>query len=78
MMNEADTCQIYVLPKLKSTQWEDESIVEQMVLTPGRIGTSLDDLQAQVNALRGLQSASGQALSALLPSIPDQAFRGEM
>jgi type I restriction enzyme, R subunit len=36
-MNEADTCRTYVLPKLKSAGWEDESITEQLVLTPGRI-----------------------------------------
>ncbi len=36
-MNEADTCRTYVLPKLKSAGWEDETISEQMVLTPGRI-----------------------------------------
>jgi type I restriction enzyme R subunit len=36
-MNEADTCRTYVLPKLKSAGWEDDSITEQMVLTPGRI-----------------------------------------
>ncbi|MBM4422906.1 MAG: DEAD/DEAH box helicase [Chloroflexi bacterium] len=36
-MNEADTCRTYILPKLKSAGWEDETITEQMVLTPGRI-----------------------------------------
>lgn len=36
-MNEADTCRTYVLPKLTSAGWEDETISEQMVLTPGRI-----------------------------------------
>jgi type I restriction enzyme R subunit len=36
-MNEADTCRTYVLPKLKSTGWDDEYITEQMVLTRGRI-----------------------------------------
>ena len=36
-MNEADTCRTYVLPKLKSAGWEDETITEQLVLTPGRI-----------------------------------------
>ncbi len=36
-MNEADTCRTYILPKLKSSGWEDEYVVEQMVLTPGRI-----------------------------------------
>ncbi|HUE97846.1 MAG TPA: DEAD/DEAH box helicase family protein, partial [Anaerolineales bacterium] len=36
-MNEADTCRTYILPKLKSAGWEDETITEQLVLTPGRI-----------------------------------------
>jgi type I restriction enzyme R subunit len=36
-MNEADTCRTYVLPKLKSAGWEDETITEQLVLTPGKI-----------------------------------------
>jgi len=36
-MNEADTCRTYVLPKLKSAGWEDETITEHLVLTPGRI-----------------------------------------
>ena len=36
-MNEADTCRTYVLPKLKSAGREDETITEQLVLTPGRI-----------------------------------------
>jgi type I restriction enzyme R subunit len=36
-MNEADTCRTYILPKLQAAGWEDETISEQMVLTPGRI-----------------------------------------
>jgi len=36
-MNEADTCRTYILPNLKSAGWEDETITEQMGLTPGRI-----------------------------------------
>lgn len=36
-MNEADTCRTYILPKLKTSGWEDDFIAEQMVLTPGRI-----------------------------------------
>jgi type I restriction enzyme R subunit len=36
-MNEADTCRTYVLPKLKSAGWEDDTITEQLILTPGRI-----------------------------------------
>jgi type I restriction enzyme, S subunit len=43
-----------------------------------RIVAYLDGLQAKVNALRGLQSASGEELSALMPSILDRAFKGEL
>jgi type I restriction enzyme S subunit len=38
----------------------------------------LDGLQTKVNALRELQSASGEELSALMPSILDKAFKGEL
>jgi hypothetical protein len=37
MSNEADTCRKYILPNLKFAQWEDDAILEQYVLTPGRI-----------------------------------------
>ena len=33
---------------------------------------------AKVNAVRGFQSASGEELSALMPSILDKAFKGEL
>jgi hypothetical protein len=33
---------------------------------------------AKVNALRELQSASGEELSALMPSVLDRAFKGEL
>jgi hypothetical protein len=33
---------------------------------------------AKVRALRELQSASGEELSALMPSILDNAFKGEL
>ena len=36
-MNEADTCRTYILPKLKTSGWDDDYISEQLVLTPGRI-----------------------------------------
>jgi hypothetical protein len=35
-------------------------------------------MTAKVNVLRELQSASGEKLSALLPSILDKAFKGEL
>jgi type I restriction enzyme S subunit len=38
----------------------------------------LDGLQAKVNALRELQVKSGEELSALMPSILDKAFKGEL
>jgi hypothetical protein len=35
-------------------------------------------LMAKVNALRELQSATGEELDALLPSVLDKAFKGEL
>ncbi len=35
-------------------------------------------IMAMVNALRELQSATGEELSALLPSVLDRAFKGEL
>jgi len=35
-------------------------------------------LLAKVNALREVQSATGEELSALLPSVLDKTFKGEL
>lgn len=43
-----------------------------------RIVTYLDSLQAQVDQLKQLQAESAAELDALLPSILDQAFKGEL
>jgi len=43
-----------------------------------RIVAYLDGLQAKVNVLRELQSQSQEELDALLPSILDKAFKGEL
>ena len=48
-----------------------------------RIVVYLDDLQAKVNALRELQSATGEELRplfgrTLLPSVLDKEFKGEL
>jgi len=43
-----------------------------------RIVAYLDGLQAKVNGLRELQSTSGEELSALMPSILDKAFKGQI
>jgi type I restriction enzyme, S subunit len=41
-----------------------------------RIVAYMDGLQAKVNALRELQSATGEELPALMPSVLDKAFKG--
>jgi type I restriction enzyme, S subunit len=43
-----------------------------------RIVAYLDGLQARVNGLRELQSQTQEELNALLPSILDKAFKGEL
>jgi len=43
-----------------------------------RIVAYLNGLQVKVNELRGLQSAGGEELSALMPSVLDKAFKGEL
>jgi type I restriction enzyme S subunit len=43
-----------------------------------RIVAYLDGLQVKVNALRESQSASGEELSALMPSVLDKSFKGEL
>ena len=37
MINEADTCRKYVLPKLYAAGWNDDQISEQKSFTDGRI-----------------------------------------
>jgi len=43
-----------------------------------RIVAYLDDLQARIEAVKRHQAATAAALDALLPSILDQAFKGEL
>jgi type I restriction enzyme S subunit len=43
-----------------------------------RLVAYLDGLQAQVSALRAAQAETGKELSALMPSILDKAFKGEL
>ena len=48
----------------------------------GRTGVKrlllLDDLQTNVDALKGLHAETSAELDALLPSILDRAFKGEL
>jgi len=46
--------------------------------TKRRIVAYLDSVQAHLASLRELQSAAGEELSALLPSVLDRAFKGEL
>ena len=43
-----------------------------------RIVAELDALQAEVDALKHLQAETAEELDALLPSVLDRAFRGEL
>jgi type I restriction enzyme S subunit len=43
-----------------------------------RIVAELDTLQAKVDALKSVQSETSAELDALMPSILDKAFRGEL
>jgi type I restriction enzyme S subunit len=43
-----------------------------------RTAAYLDSVQARLASLRELQSATGEELSALLPSMLDRAFKGEL
>ena len=43
-----------------------------------RIVAYLDGVQVRLASLRELQSATGEELDALLPSILDKVFKGEL
>lgn len=67
-MNEAVTCRTYVLPKLKSAGWEDETISEQMVFK----SASGEELRRRRTLSSSLSVTSGT------PSVLDRAFKGEL
>ena len=45
---------------------------------PNSLDNSTIGLQVKVNALRELQSAKGEELSARMPSILEKAFKGKL
>lgn len=53
-------------------------ITETLLNEQRRVVAYLDGLQVKVNALREWQSRSGEELSALMPSVLDKAFKGEL
>ncbi|MCB1093508.1 MAG: restriction endonuclease subunit S, partial [Verrucomicrobiae bacterium] len=61
---------------------EDRFLALEIPLPPlpeqRRIVAELDALQAEVDALKRLQSETAAELDALLPAILDRAFKGEL
>ena len=86
MPTEADTCRKLVVPKLRAAGWDTDphSIAEQRYFTKGRIPeqrrivAELDALQAEVDALKRLQTETAVELDALLFAILDKALKGEL
>jgi type I restriction enzyme R subunit len=68
--NEADTCRRLVTPRLIKAGWDDEphSFTEQKTFTDGRIIVVGDKPKRR----------PPPKLDALMPSILDRAFRGEL
>jgi len=75
------------LPRLRSGLLSNIPIPVPPLDEQRRIVAYLDGLQAKVNALRELQSTSGEELDALssspskasgIPSVLDRAFKGEL
>jgi len=43
-----------------------------------RIVAYLDDIQSKIDTLKKLQAETAEELNALLPSVLDKAFKGEL
>lgn len=67
-----------MLPRLRTALLESISIPLRPLPEQRRIVAYLDDLQAKVDALKRLQAETAPELNALLPSILDKAFKGEL
>jgi len=65
-------------PNLPGTKLKSLDIPLPPLPNQRRIVTYLDALQAKVDALRRLQAETSAELDALLPSILDKAFKGEL
>lgn len=66
-LSEADTCRKSVLPRLLTAGWDNDprSIAKQSTFT-------------KVDELKRLQAETQNELDALMPSILDRAFKGEL
>jgi restriction endonuclease S subunit len=65
-------------PTLNVGQLEQTRIPVPPLAEQRRIVAELDALQAEVDALKRLQAATAVELDALMPSILDKAFRGDL
>jgi type I restriction enzyme S subunit len=79
----------YIKAKAKGTSPTMKKITQDVVMNipfpsnfplpeQRRIVVYLDNLQAKVNTLKRLQAETATELDALLPSILDKAFKGEL
>jgi type I restriction enzyme S subunit len=66
------------MPKLNRKQLFGFNFTHPPLSEQCRIVSELDRLQKEVDALKALQSETSTALDALMPSILDKAFRGEL
>ena len=66
------------MPAISQSKVESLSISVPPLAEQRRIVAELDALQAEVDALKKLQAETAAELDALLPSILDRAFKGEL
>jgi type I restriction enzyme, S subunit len=67
-----------LLPRLRTGLLNSISIPVPSLEEQRRLVAYLDGLQARVSALRVAQAETERELSALMPSVLDRAFKGEL
>jgi restriction endonuclease S subunit len=67
-----------LLPRLRTALLEGIPIPLPSLVEQCRIVAHLDELQARVDAVKRLQAETSAELEALLPSVLDRAFKGEL
>jgi type I restriction enzyme, S subunit len=67
-----------MLPRLRSELLKGIRIPFPPLPEQRRIVSELDALQTEIDALKRLQAETAAELDALLPSILDKAFKGEL
>ncbi len=73
-----DAQRFQVNTKLNASEFGEFEISVPLLPEQRRIVAELDALQAEVDALKRLQAETAAELDALLPSILDKAFKGEL